>query len=404
MAAIEEHKPAEKRRALGRGLDSLLPSGPRVVAAAPAAATAAPPAHVLPPPVVIPTSGSSAVAVPPLPDAGPELVPSPGPQSGEIGELNAARENPHPNQNRVRMGHPTDGGHATAAQTGMSSTPSGENRAEWGPRSEPHDQILEIPLDQIDENPYQTRRTFNEEALKELADSIKASGLAQPVVVRPGTNGRYVLVLGERRCRASKLAGKTAVPAIVRQLGNEQAAEMTIVENLQRQDLNCLEQAQAFARLSREFNLTQEQIGKRTGASRESVANYMRMLKLPKGVLDLVGEGKIGFSEARVLLEASALVEEAEVLKLAQEAVDRNLTVKELQGRLNFFKSFGQPAPQREPKPVDPNVRDAERRLRESLGMRVRVMSYQGNKGQVVIRYESLADFDRIFERLSKDE
>ena len=375
MAAIEEHKPAEKRRALGRGLDSLLPSGPRVVAAAPAAATAAPPAHVLPPPVVIPTSGSSAVAVPPLPEAGPELVPG---VPGEIAEIHAAREkaNSHFSQQQREVGHPVGQGVS----------------------------VQQIPLDQIDENPYQTRRTFNEEALNELAESIKASGLAQPVVVRPGTNGRYVLVLGERRCRASKLAGKTAVPAIVRQLGNEQAAEMTIVENLQRQDLNCLEQAQAFARLSREFNLTQEQIGKRTGASRESVANYMRLLKLPKGVLDLVGEGKIGFSEARVLLEASALVEEAEVLKLAQEAVDRNLTVKELQGRLNFFKSFGQPAPQREPKPVDPNVRDAERRLRESLGMRVRVMSYQGNKGQVVIRYESLADFDRIFERLSKDE
>jgi len=375
MAVIEEHKPAEKRRALGRGLDSLLPSGPRVVAAAPAAATAASPAHVLPPPVVIPTSGSSAVAVPPLPEAGPELVPG---VPGEIAEIHAAREkaNSHFSQQQREVGHPVGQG----------------------------DSVQQIPLDQIDENPYQTRRTFNEEALNELAESIKASGLAQPVVVRPGTNGRYVLVLGERRCRASKLAGKTAVPAIVRQLGNEQAAEMTIVENLQRQDLNCLEQAQAFARLSREFNLTQEQIGKRTGASRESVANYMRLLKLPKGVLDLVGEGKIGFSEARVLLEASALVEEAEVLKLAQEAVDRNLTVKELQGRLNFFKSFGQPAPQREPKPVDPNVRDAERRLRESLGMRVRVMSYQGNKGQVVIRYESLADFDRIFERLSKDE
>jgi ParB family chromosome partitioning protein len=375
MAAIEEHKPAEKRRALGRGLDSLLPSGPRVAAAAPAAATAAPPAHVLPPPVVIPTSGSSAVAVPPLPEAGPELVPG---VPGEVAEIHAAREkaNSHFSQQQREVGHPVGQGES----------------------------VQQIPLDQIDENPYQTRRTFNEEALNELAESIKASGLAQPVVVRPGTNGRYVLVLGERRCRASKLAGKTAVPAIVRQLGNEQAAEMTIVENLQRQDLNCLEQAQAFARLSREFNLTQEQIGKRTGASRESVANYMRLLKLPKGVLDLVGEGMIGFSEARVLLEASALVEEAEVLKLAQEAVDRNLTVKELQGRLNFFKSFGQPAPQREPKPVDPNVRDAERRLRESLGMRVRVMSYQGNKGQVVIRYESLADFDRIFERLSKDE
>jgi ParB family chromosome partitioning protein len=264
-------------------------------------------------------------------------------------------------------------------------------------------EILEIPLELIDENPYQTRRTFDATALNKLAESVKESGLAQPVVVRPGKDGRYVLVLGERRCRASKLAGKTTVSAIVRRLGDEQAAEMTIVENLQRQDLNCLEQAQAFARLSREFNLTQEQIGKRTGSSRESVANYMRLLKLPKGVLDLIGEGKLGFSEARVLLEAAALVNEAEVLKLAKEAVELNLTVKELQGRLNFFKDFGQPAKPAEPKTVDPNVRDAEKRLRDALGMRVRVMAYQGNKGQIVIRYESLADFDRVLDLLGRD-
>ena len=224
MAAVEEHKPAEKRRALGRGLDSLLPSGPRVVGAANAPA-------VLPPPVVIPAQGSSAAPAPAPPEVGPELVPAasfgPAGSDAEIAELQAAA--------RTRV-----------------SEPQGQ-------------EIIEIPLDLIDENPYQTRRTFDEAALSELADSIKASGLAQPVVVRPGKNGRYVLVFGERRCRASKLAGKTSVPAIVRTLGNEQAAEMTIVENLQRQDLNCLEQAQAFARLSREFNLTQEQIGKRTG-------------------------------------------------------------------------------------------------------------------------------------------
>jgi ParB family chromosome partitioning protein len=340
VSAIEEHKPAEKRRALGRGLDSLLPSGPRVVAAAPA---------------VMPAPAPAA-----LPD--------------EVAELHAGADH-----------------RKSPSKQNSDGTP-------WG------DFIEQIPLDLIDENPYQTRRTFDAAALRELAESIKASGLAQPIVVRPGENGRYVLVLGERRCRASKLAGKTTVSAIVRTLGNEQAAEMTIVENLQRQDLNCLEQAQAFARLSREFNLTQEQIGQRTGTSRESVANYMRLLKLPQGVLDLIGQGKIGFSEARVLLEAAALVSEAEVLKLANEAVALNLTVKELQGRLNFFKNFGQPAKPAEPKPIDPNVRDAERRLRESLGMRVRVQAYSGNKGQITIRYESLADFDRVLDLLGRED
>jgi ParB family chromosome partitioning protein len=228
--------------------------------------------------------------------------------------------------------------------------------------------------------------------------------VAQPVVVRPAANGRYVLVLGERRCRASKLAGKPTVPAIVRALGNEQAAEMTIVENLQRQDLNCLEQAQAFARLSSEFNLTQEQIGKRTGVSRESVANYLRMLKLPKRVLDLIGAGKLGFSEARVLLEAAPHVDAETIVDLASLAVRLDLTVRDLKQRvdIHLHPELHQPEPPK-PKTVDPNVADAERQLREALGMRVRVMSYQGNKGQVVIRYESLADFDRILERLSRD-
>src|SRR5262249_10979105 len=151
-------------------------------------------------------------------------------------------------QPRRDEGHPNDGNASTVSRAGAPAPH--QTAAAHGTASH---EITELPLDLLDENPYQTRQTFDPESLKQLAESIKATGLAQPVVVRPGSNGRYLLVLGERRCRASKLAGKTSVPAIVRQLGDEQAAEMTIVENLQRQDLNCLEQAQAFARLSREF-------------------------------------------------------------------------------------------------------------------------------------------------------
>jgi ParB family chromosome partitioning protein len=360
MAVAEEHKPVEKRRALGRGLDSLLPSGPRVV----------------PPPVVHPArTGTSEPPVSPSFEnregwTTPAVVSgATSPAPTQIAELQAS------------------------AQTRKSSL----DVATAG------DIVQQIPLDQIDENPYQTRRTFDEAALNELAESIKTNGLAQPVVVRPGANGRYVLVLGERRCRASKLAGKTAVAAIVRQLGNEQAAEMTIVENLQRQDLNCLEQAQAFARLSREFNLTQEQIGQRTGVSRESVANYMRMLKLPQPVLDWIGEGKLGFSEARVLLEGLPHMHPDAIVSLAETAVKLGLTVRDLKVRVDYHINpelhKGDPP---KPKVVDPNVQDAERRLREALGMRVRVLAYKGNKGQIVIRYESLADFDRVLERLQE--
>jgi len=320
VPVIDESKPPEKRRALGRGLDSLLPAGPRIVAAAVAAA--------VPPPA-------------------PAHVPEPAEPSAR-------------------------------------------------------DRVSELPLDLIDENPYQTRRRFDPAALEELAESIKVHGLAQPIVVRPAGNGRYLLVLGERRCRALKLAGKTAVPAVIRGLSNQQAAEMTIVENLQRQDLNCLEQARAFARLSRDFSLTQEQIGQRTGVSRESVANYLRLLKLPESVLELIAQGKIGFSEARILLEAAVYLDVPAIEKLAEEAVQSQWTVKELQARLNQLKQFGEPKTEPvPPKAVDPNVRAAQTELERRLGMRVRISDHKG-KGKIVIEYRNLSDFDRILELLDR--
>jgi len=209
-------------------------------------------------------------------------------------------------------------------------------------------------------------------------------------------------VLGERRCRAAKLAGKTSVPAIVRQLGNEQAAEMTIVENLQRQDLNCLEQAEAFARLSREFNLTQEQIGQRTGVSRESVANYIRLLKLPPSVLDLVGQGQLGFSEARVLLEAMAYLEPNGVEALAATAVAEGFTVKDLKQRVDHLANpqANRPEPRVEIA-LDPNVKAAQMELERLLGTRVRISDRNG-KGRIVIEYRNLNDFDRVLELLGQ--
>lgn len=377
MPAIEEHKPAEKRRALGRGLDSLLPSGPRVIPQAPPGqartATAEPRGPAVVPPVVIPAAPAN------------------------IGDLHAGAEKT--GSNVLESHHTEDAQFAGEAPAPHRAAPYPATPHPAAPHGQ---EIIELPLDLIDENPYQTRRTFNEAALAELAESIRVSGLAQPVVVRPGATGRYVLVLGERRCRASRLAGKTHVAAIVRQLGNEQAAEMTVVENLQRQDLNCLEQAEAFARLSREFNLTQEQIGKRTGVSRESVANYMRLLKLPKTVLGWIGEGKIGFSEARILLEAVPHLDEAGVENLAHEAIQSELTVKELKARLHRLQMPETLKPEPAlPKAVDPNVKAAETELQRRLGMRVRITDHRG-KGTVLIQYRSVEDFERLLEALKE--
>src|SRR6202142_1741868 len=159
----------------------------------------------------------------------------------------------------------------------------------------------EIPLNQIDHNPFQTRSKVNEEQLAELAASIAANGVVQPVLVRPIAGGRFQLIAGERRWRASQIAGKTTVPAILRQVSDEQAMEITIVENLQRADLNPMEQARAFERLSREFHMTQEQIATRTGKDRVSVTNYMRLLSMPEGVQKLVESNALTFGHAKVL-------------------------------------------------------------------------------------------------------
>ncbi len=265
-------------------------------------------------------------------------------------------------------------------------------------RNQPTDAVHRIALDQIDENPYQTRRNFDQKALEELADSIRANGIVQPIVVRSASSGRYMLILGERRCRAAKLAGQTVIPAILRQVSNEQAAEMTVVENLQRQDLNCLEQAHAFARLSREFGLTQEQIGQKTGCSRESVSNYIRLLKLPSEVQELIAAGKLGFSEARVLLQ---LTNPENIPHFAKEAVEKQLSVAQLTALVEYSNLPGDSAPDKQNgvRWVDPNVRAIQTQLEQVLGCRVRINDRKG-KGKIVIEYGSLEDFDRVVETL----
>src|SRR5215471_3350623 len=215
----------------------------------------------------------------------------------------------------------------------------------------------EIALDLIDPNPYQTRGRINEEALKELADSIRASGVVQPVVLRPTPNGRFHLVAGERRWLASKRAGRATIPATVRQISNEQAMEITIIENLQREDLNPMEQARAFERLSREFGLTQEQIATRTGKDRASIANFIRLLKLPQPIQEALENGQLSFGHGKVLAGLAGFP--AQMDKAAREAISKQLSVRqteELVARLTSPESPGQP---KRETPVDPNVRDA---------------------------------------------
>jgi len=257
----------------------------------------------------------------------------------------------------------------------------------------------EIPLDQIDRNPFQTRTYVNEEQLAELAASIAANGVVQPILVRPQASGRFQLIAGERRWRASQLAGKATIPAILRQVSDEQAMEITIVENLQRADLNPMEQARAFERLSREFHMTQEQMAVRTGKDRASVANFLRLLRLPASVQTRVETGDLSFGHARTLL---AFEHAEEMEKAAQKIIDLSLSVRQtesyVQGLMHpdrAAKKEAKPLP-----PVDPNVREVQDQLQRALGLKVHIEDHNG-RGKVIIEYAKLEDFDALLEQLA---
>jgi ParB family chromosome partitioning protein len=398
--AEKEKEKVEKRRALGRGLESLLP-GPRVVA-----------------PTTQQNAGggglvhsSSATDGQQIPHSVRNDNSMGARQSNSVQatvdvDAVSRTEPPMSLPRGVAAPHEfvQDPPFARNAKDGASavSTPEGIEIHAQAEGRMPSNLVLQLPLDQIDANPHQTRYDFDQENLEELAYSIKANGVVQPVVVRPGEEGRYILVLGERRCRASKLAGKTTVPAIVRRVSEQQAAEMTVIENLQREDLNCLEQAAAFAKLSRDFGMTQQQIGDRVGLSRESISNYMRLLKLPGTVLEYLTYNKLSFGQAREML---ALENPELITRVADEAVKKNLTdvqVEDLVAKLNGWPSSNPGLP--EPKKggarwMDPNVRSAQMELERVLGLRVRIRDRKG-KGKIVIEYSTVDDYERVVEAL----
>jgi ParB family chromosome partitioning protein len=257
----------------------------------------------------------------------------------------------------------------------------------------------EIPVDQIDPNPFQTRSQVNQEQLTELAASITANGVVQPVLVRPLASGRFQLIAGERRWRASQMAGKATVPAMLRQVSDEQAMEITIIENLQRADLNPMEQARAFERLAREFHMTQEQMAQRTGKERATVSNFLRLLKLPSSIQSRVEAGELTFGHARALL---ALEHAEEMEKAAQRISALSMSVRQtesyVQGLIDPSRK-SKKEPKAEP-PIDPNVRDAQEQLQRALGLKVTIDDHNG-RGKVVIEYARLEDFDALLERLT---
>jgi ParB family chromosome partitioning protein len=260
---------------------------------------------------------------------------------------------------------------------------------------------LEIALDRIDPNPNQTRTSFDDGKLSELAHSIEATGVVQPIVVRELPGGRYQLIMGERRLRASKIARKATIPAIVRQVSDEQAMEMTIVENLQRADLNPMEQARAYERLAREFKMTQEQVAQRTGKDRATIANFLRLLKLTPSIQKLIEEGELSYGHGRALLG----LESSKSLSDVVEAIlKQHLSVRQTEAMVSgILNPEGKPARSVGQRfaPDDANVRAAQDRLQHRLGLKVRIEDSKG-KGRVIIEYSGVDDFDAILSALGE--
>lgn len=248
-----------------------------------------------------------------------------------------------------------------------------------------------ISIDLIDPSPFQPRKSFDEAELRELADSLRAKGVIQPVLVRPAGN-RYQLVAGERRWRAAKLAALEAIPAIVRTLDDRDALELALTENLLRDDLGPLEAARAYKSLQDRFSLSQEEIASRLGINRVTVTNTLRLLRLPPGIQRMIEQNQLTAGHARALL---AIDSEPLQLRLAERAVRRGLSVREIE-KLAASRPNGKASGNSERNQVDPNVRSAIIELERRLGTKVRI-SGGGRRGSIQITYFSAEDLDRIY-------
>jgi ParB family chromosome partitioning protein len=274
------------------------------------------------------------------------------------------------------------GGAAAATATAPARTPSG-----W--------QAVDIDL--IDPSPYQPRTRFHEESLAELARSIHSTGIVQPLVVRHVGGSRFQLLAGERRWRAAQIAGLTRVPVVVREVSDEKALEITLVENIQREDLNPVEEARAFERFMNEFHLTQEEVAARTGKDRATVANSVRLLRLEKPITDLIEDGRMSAGHGRALLGIS---DGKDRLALAKRASRGGLTVRQIE-RLASRRSRAPVTPAQPA--LDANARSAIEQLQQTLGTRVTLRTPTKTRpGQLQIEYYDEEQLAGLYDRLTR--
>ncbi len=258
----------------------------------------------------------------------------------------------------------------------------------------------EIPVEAIQANPFQPRRDFDPDRLVELADSIRENGLLQPVVVRP-VGEAFEIVVGERRFRAIQSLGWTSVPALVRELDEEQMLVAALVENLQRHDLSALEEARGYRRLMEDFDLTQEEVGRHVGRDRSTVANALRLLGLPEAVLGLLANGKLSAGHGRALLTLPTPEEQA---RLALEAVEQGWSVRETERRVRRGRPARKTGRKKPTGSGDPFVKRAELGLERGFGTQVRIRTRADGAGEVVVRFHDTEDFLRLVALMGGDE
>lgn len=265
------------------------------------------------------------------------------------------------------------------------------------PEKEKTEGILELDINIIVPNEYQPRRIFKDDTLQELASSIREKGIIQPVIVRKSTDNTFKLITGERRWRAAKMAGLTKLPAIVKDATPAETLELALIENIQREDLNPLEAAEAFQRLIKDFNLTHDDLSKKVGKDRPTVTNYLRILKLPSDIKKWIADGSLSIGHAKALLQ----IENTRVqVDTARKIVQKGLSVRETEALSKKASSSQRISSHKSHVWKDPQIASLEEKLRQSLGTRVRLFHKGKKGGKIEIEYYSLDELDRILEIL----
>lgn len=268
------------------------------------------------------------------------------------------------------------------------------------PAATVNEELIDIDVDLIEPSPAQPRTRFDENRLDELAQSIKSNGIVQPILVRR-RGGGYQLVAGERRWRAAQRAGLNRVPAIVRDIPDDKLIELALIENIQRQELNPIEEAQAYKRLIESLGLTQELVAQRIGRDRTFVTNYLRLLRLPQDIQNMIEEEKLSIGHARAIL---GIAETESQIKVAYEILERSLSVRETERivkRIIDGSTKAKPTAKSQRR-TDPNVSAAESKLRRRLGTQVRIIpNRKGAGGVIEIEYYGDQDLDRIYQLIA---